>query len=382
MTNASESPLERRLREIETERTAVPFDYDELERVALERLPSASASYVAATAGTGETGRANRREFDRWRIVPRVLRDVSDRSLGVDLFEKTLRSPLLLAPIGGQTKYHEDGELASVRAATELGVPFALSTASSYSIEDVAETDDSNLLFQLYCTSDFDTTVNLLERAERAGYDGILLTVDFQVPRWSPETLSRTNDQLYASSLANLSADSPANSVSDTTADPLARDESLSWEDLSALTEATTLPIYLKGITHPEDARLAVEHGMDGVVVSNHGGRQVDGSIAAITALPHVADAVGADVPVLFDSGVRGGADAFKAIALGADAVFLGRPYLYGLTIAGQRGVYEVVHNVLAELDSVVGLSGYDSIANVDRSAIVDGSSIGSMGFD
>ncbi|RQH02370.1 alpha-hydroxy-acid oxidizing protein [Natrarchaeobius oligotrophus] len=368
----TDSPLYRRKREIETERRAVPLAFDELERAALERLSPDAEAYVTASAGAGETASANRAAFDRFRIVPRVLRDVSDRTLSVELFGETFPYPLMLAPVGGQTKYHEDGELATVRGAADADVPFAVSTASAHTIEAIAdERDDATLLFQLYCTPDREETTELVRRAERAGYAGILLTVDFQVPRWAPETAASTNDRLYESTLANVNSDSDDEGT-DATSDQLPRDESMTWDDLAFLTAATDLPIYLKGVVHPDDARLAVEHGMDGVVVSNHGGRQIDGSIAALTALTDVVDAVDGAVPVLFDSGVRGGADVFKAVALGADAAFIGRPYVYGLTLAGERGVYEVTHNVLAELDSVLGLSGHDSIADVDRSALVD----------
>jgi len=367
---SADSVFERRKREIRAEGTAVPFDFDALERGAADALPDGSYAFAASAAGRGATRRANASDFERWRIVPRVLRDVADRDLSVDLFGRTLDAPVTLAPIGMQTAYDEAGELASARAAAALNVPFALSTPAGYSIEDVAEAvGDAPRYFQLYWTADRDVAASLVSRAEDAGYDAIHLTVDFQTDRWTPETLADTDTGLSTGRLANLETDPVAVRTGEET-EGVGRDESLTWDDLGFIRERTDLPLVVKGIVHPTDARLAVEHGADGIVVSNHGGRQIDGSISTIRALPPIVEAVGDDATILLDGGVRGGADAFKALALGADAVSIGRPYIYGLALAGERGVYEVTHNLLAELDTILGLAGYTDVTEVDGAAL------------
>lgn len=361
MPEDGDSFLARRSAELRENGWTVPFGYEDLEREASESLPRRALENIHATPGLGATARANR-QFDRWEIVPRVFRDVTECSLETELFGQQVPAPIALAPIGRQAIYHPDGERASARAAASLSVPFALSTVSSVSIETVAEEiGDAPRIFQLYWTEDWDLTAELLERAERAGYAAILVTVDFQARRWIPENIADSEAPEFGTANANF-AGNPEE-------DP-AWDKTVTWADLSFLREHTDLPIYLKGIVHPEDARLAVEHGADGIVVSNHGARQTDGSIGTIGALPDVVDAVDGRLPVLFDSGIRCGADVFKALALGADGVFLGRPYLLGLALAGERGVYETVHNYLAELESIVGLAGYTSVDAIDRDVL------------
>ncbi len=357
--------LDERTREIREEDSIVPFEYDELEQLAREELPDRVIDHVFASPGSGATRDANRR-FDDWSIVPRVFRDVSGCSLETELFGMDVAAPVLCSPIGGQATYHEDGELASARAAAELSIPFSLSTAASHSIEPIAETmGDRPRLFQLYWTADWEVTASLLERAASHGYGGIMVTVDFQARRWIPADIV---DPI------TLTDGPPVNLATDPVYEHEERDGlfdlSVSWEDLSFLREHTDLPIYLKGIVHPADARLAVEHGADGIVVSNHGGRQTDGTIGAIEALPDVIEAVDGEVPILLDSGVRWAADTFKALALGAEGVFVGRRYLLGLALAGERGAYETMHNLLAELESLVALSGCTSVDEIDRSLL------------
>ena len=365
---------------------AVPLDYERLRERAREHLPRGPYAYAAGGAGTEDTMRANREAFRRYRIVTRVLRDVSERDLRVDLFGREVAAPLVLAPIGSQQIYHEEGELATARAAADLDVPMALSTGASRSIEDVAAANgDGMRLFQLYWPADWEVAASLVERAEAAGYDGIVLTVDSQLPKWRRRNLRNAYSTRDDAPKAIFESDPVVRDRAEAAGQPLreyidsatglGKDTSLTWEDLDALRRWTDLPVVLKGILAPEDARRAAEWGAEGVVVSTHGGRQIDGEVGALAQLPAVVEAVeavGADTTVLLDSGIRGGADAFKALALGADAVLLGRPYVFGLTIAGQRGVRETVENYLAELESVVGLSGHAAIDEVDRGALVE----------
>ncbi|MFH5798261.1 alpha-hydroxy-acid oxidizing protein [Haladaptatus sp. CMAA 1911] len=361
----------------------LPASPDELADLAREHLSPEAHAYVAGSAGSESTKDENRRAFDRWRIVSRMLRDVSERDLSVEILGRTLPVPVMLAPIGVQSIIHEEGELATARAAADLDVPLVLSSASSETMEDVTdELGDTLGWFQLYWSADRDVTASFLSRAEDAGYEAVVVTLDTPMMGWR----ERDVDHAY---LPFLDGEGVANYLSD----PAFRDAldsppeedmssalwrftetfedpSLSWDDLDFLREHTDLPILLKGILHPDDAREAVERGVDGLVVSNHGGRQVDGAIGALDALPGVVDVVADDVPVLFDSGIRRGADAFRAIALGADAVLLGRPYVYGLAIAGRKGVREVLRNFLADLDLTLALSGHTSFEDVSRAIL------------
>ncbi len=358
--------MEGRVEEIRSGGATVPFGFEALRAAAREALPDRLFRHVRATPGSGSTAAANR-GFDAWAIVPRTFRDVSDCTLGTELFGEQLPSPVMLAPIGRQAVYHPAGETATARAAGRLSVPFALSTVAARSIESVADTmGASPRVFQLYWPQDWEVAASLLERAEEAGYRGILLTVDFQGRRWVPEDVIDEAAPEFGAPLANFRSDPVADYPPDGTGDP-PWDRTASWEDLSALQDRTDLPIYLKGIVHPDDAARAVDHGADGIVVSNHGARQADGAIGAIRALPAVVEAVDGRCPVLFDSGIRHAADAFKALALGADGVFLGRPYLYGLIVNGETGVYETVHNFLAALESLVGMAGCRGLDEVDR---------------
>ncbi|EMA52035.1 alpha-hydroxy-acid oxidizing protein [Halococcus thailandensis] len=361
-----------------------PVRYEELERRAMAAMSEEAAAYVAGGAGTEDTITENRRAFADWRIVPRVLRNVSERDLRVDLFGTELDLPILLAPLGVLSIVHEAGELAVARAAAEHDVPMVLSSASSYTMEEVAEElGETPKWFQLYWSADPDIASSFVERAEHAGYDAIVVTLDTPLLGWR----ERDIEQGY---LPFLDGEGVANYVSD----PAFRDRldvppeenegtalmefvdifgdpSLTWDDLASLRAETDLPLIVKGVLHPDDAERAVECGADGVVVSNHGGRQVDGAIGALTALPGVVDAVG-DVPVLFDSGIRSGADAVKAIALGADAVLLGRPYAYGLALDGEAGVGSVLENFRADLDLTLALAGHTSFDELDRSILLD----------
>src|SRR5688500_3172233 len=375
-------------------------------------------AYVAGGAGTGATMRANRAAFDRWRIVPRMLRDVSERGSRGELFGRTLPAPFLVAPIGVLEMAHREAERAVARAVRGLDVPMVYSSQASVAMEEVTGIlGDSPRWFQLYWSVRDELVESFVRRAEACGCEAIVVTLDTTILGWRTRDLDLgwlpflrgmgiaqyTSDPVFTRLLSE-----PAGDLEQPEPKPnlaalkvlvqLVRNypgpflsalrsgraraavqrfvqiysrPSLTWDDLPFLRERTKLPVLLKGILHPDDARRAVDEGIDGLVVSNHGGRQVDGSIATVEALPGVVEAVDGRVPVILDSGVRSGADIFRALALGANAVLLGRPYVYGLGIAGQTGVEEVIRNFLADFDLTMGLAGCASIGEIGRGAIV-----------
>jgi isopentenyl diphosphate isomerase/L-lactate dehydrogenase-like FMN-dependent dehydrogenase len=311
------------------------------------------------------------------------LRDVSQRDLTVDLFGHTLPAPVLLGPIGVQNIIHPDAEVAVARAAASLGVPFVLSTVSSRPLEEVAHAmSAAPRWFQLYWGKDHELTASLLQRAEKSGYTALVVTLDTAMLGWRERDLQHPYlpfllghglanyfiDPVFCSRLPQSPQADPASAIRLWAT--LFSNTALSWSDLAWLRRQTRLPILLKGILHPDDARLALDHGVDAIIVSNHGGRQVDGAIAALDALPAVAAAIQQKMPILFDSGIRYGADAIKALALGARAVLLGRLYVWGLAIAGEQGVRDVVQNFLADLDLTMGLSGFRSVRELDASIL------------
>ena len=354
------------------EAPAVPVEVAELEERAVAAMDPKAANYVCAGAGSEDTMVANREAFDRRRIVPRMLRDVASRDLSTTVLGTAMPAPLLLAPIGVQKVVHPEGELATARAAAAVGVPMITSTASHFPLEEIAEAGGpvAPRWFQLYWPNDPGLARSFVERAEAAGYGAIVLTVDTFIPGWKPRDLQQAwlpflsgmgvgnyfHDPVFRAALEKAPEDDPGMATGQFLG--VQANPSLSWEDLGQLREMTSLPIVVKGIQHADDAREAVRRGLDGIVVSNHGGRQVDGAIASLDALPTIAEAVGDDLAVLFDSGVRGGADVLKALALGADAVCLGRPYIWGLALDGQAGVEAVLKMVLAELDLTMALCG------------------------
>jgi isopentenyl diphosphate isomerase/L-lactate dehydrogenase-like FMN-dependent dehydrogenase len=355
-----------------------PVSVDELERSAKELLKPQAYDYLAGGAGAEDTIRANREAFRRWRLVPRFLRDVNTRDIGIELFGQRLASPLLLAPIGVQSIMHADAELAVAKAAASLGVPFILSTVSSHSMEDVAAVaGDVPRWFQLYWPRSNALAASFVERAERAGYSAIVVTLDTYLLSWRERDIQHAYlPFMTGEGLSNYLTDPVflAAIGGDPRAHPLRAgeyfaevfsDPSRTWHDLARLRERTSLPIILKGILHPDDARRAVDSGAAGVIVSNHGGRQLDGAIAALDALPGVVEAVGARTTVLYDSGIRRGADVIKAIALGAVGVLLGRPYCFGLAFNGEQGVRDVLLNLLADIDLTLGLLGCTSLGEL-----------------
>lgn len=358
-------------------------DYETLRERAREVMTPQAFDYVDGGAGSGGTLLANRSAFDRWRIVPRMLRGVSRPDLSVDLFGQTLRWPVLLAPIGVQGCIHREAELATARGVAPLDVPMVASTVSSRPLEKIADAMGSvPHWFQLYWSKNHEFVASLLDRAGKKGYGALVVTLDTTQIGWRNRDLENAYLPFFhGEGLGNYLEDPVFRAALDSPpdVDPSAAVEyfasifhrtDITWEDLTFLREHWTGPILLKGILHPDDARLALDHGADGIVVSNHGGRQVDGSVGALDALPGVVDAAGATIPVLFDSGIRGGADAFKALALGARAILLGRPYAFGLAIAGEEGVRDVVHNLLAELEMTAALSGCASMAHIDRDVL------------
>lgn len=363
---------------------AMPVAWNRLEEAAYETMDPGAVGYVAGAAGSESTMRENLRAFDRWRIVPRMLRDVTQRDLSVDVCGTRMPAPVLLAPIGVQSIIHPDAELATARAAASVGLTTILSSASSFNMEEVAEANgDGPRWFQLYWQRDPDVAASFLERAEKAGYSAIVATLDTFMLAWRPRDLQGAYlPFLRATGVANYFSD-PAfrapleRSPEDDQPSAVLRfigmfgNPALTWNDLAWLRDHTRLPIILKGILHDEDARRAADAGVDGVIVSNHGGRQVDGAIATLDALPGIVDAIGDRCTVLFDSGIRCGADAFKALALGARAVLLGRPYTWGLALDGENGVRTVLRSFLAELDLTFALSGYTAPSELSRDALV-----------
>ena len=365
------------------ERPELPVSFAELERQAEEEMPDKAAAYVGAGAGSEDTMRENAEAFRRWRIVPRMLRDVAERDLSTTVLGTSMPSPLMLAPIGVQKIVHADGELGTARAAAALGVPMVVSTASHYTLEEIAEASGEGARwFQLYWPNRADIAESFVRRAEAAGYGAIVVTVDTYIPGWKPRDLQQAwLPFLEGSGNANFFQDpvfraglerTPEEDLGAATGAYLGAyvNPSLEWESLSWLRERTSLPILLKGIQHVDDAREALARGVDGIVVSNHGGRQVDGALASIDALPAIAEAVAGDLALLFDSGIRGGADVFKALALGADAVLLGRPYIWGLALGGQGGVETVLRTLLGELDLTMALAGYTNPGQLSPAAL------------
>lgn len=351
-----------------------PFTTDgtAVEAVAREAMEPDPFGYVAGGAGSGATLAANRAAFDRWRIVPRMLRGASSRDLSTTVLGTTMPAPVLLAPVGVQSIVHPDGELATARAAAALGVPMILSTASSHTIEDVAVANgDGPRWFQLYWPNDNDVTISILQRAKAAGFSALVVTVDTWTLAWRPRDLDRSylpfirgtgtaipfSDPAFRAGLEKSPEEDPQSAVLRWI--PTFTGTDKRWDQLPFLREHWEGPILLKGIQHVADARAAVAAGIDGIVVSNHGGRQVDGALASLDALPEIVAAVGDRVEVLFDSGIRTGADIIKALALGARAVLLGRSFVYGLGLGGEAGVRHAVRSILADFDLTLGLSGH-----------------------
>jgi isopentenyl diphosphate isomerase/L-lactate dehydrogenase-like FMN-dependent dehydrogenase len=360
------------------QRPVLPTDPAGLEEYARERVGAEPFWYAAGAAGNGATARANLAAFDRWRIVPRMLAGATDRTAATTLFGQDLPAPVITAPIGVQGIMHPDGELAVARVAAELGLPMAVSTVSSFPLEEVADANgDGQRWFQLYWPNDEDVCASFLARAEKAGYSTLLVTLDTWLLGWRPHDLDRAylpflsgkglatyfSDPAFRAGLAKPPEEDLFAALLRWL--PMFSGTDKTWDSLGFLREHWDGPIVLKGIQHVDDARRAADAGVDGIVVSNHGGRQVDGAVASLDALPPVVEAVGDRLEVLFDSGVRTGADVLKALALGAKAVLYGRPWVYGLALGGADGVRHVLRCLLADLDLNLALSGNTSLADL-----------------
>jgi len=402
----------------------IPTRWPDLQARAERAMSSEAWAYVHGSSGLETTAEANVDALDAWRIVPRVLRDVSERDLGVTLFDHRYPTPLLAAPVGALEIVDDDADLAIARAAAGLGIPTVLSSQASVPMERVAaEGGGGPLWFQLYWSSSDELVESFIARAEAIGAHAVVVTLDTQLLGWRPRDLDKaflpfirgmgiaqyTSDPVFRRLVAervaaraagtapppeksrvtpsairtlidmtrrypgrfgaNLRSGEPRVAV-ETFLDVFSR-SNLQWSDLAFLRERTKLPIVLKGIQHPDDAKRALDAGIDGIVVSNHAGRQIDGAIGSLDALPGIVDAIAGRAPVLFDSGVRSGVDVFRALALGAAAVLVGRPWVYGMAIAGEEGAREALRNLVAEFDLVLGLSGHRSIAELSPEVLV-----------
>jgi isopentenyl diphosphate isomerase/L-lactate dehydrogenase-like FMN-dependent dehydrogenase len=391
----------------------IPVRWSELIAKAERSMTAEAWAYVHGSAGLETTAEANASAFEDWRILPRVLRDVRDRDLGVELFGHRYPTPLLAAPVGVLELVDPDADLAIARAAASLGIPTVISTQASVPMERIAaEGGGGPLWYQLYWSSDDELVESLVHRAEAIGAHALEVTLDTQQLGWRPRDLDRaylpfirgmgiaqyTSDPVFqrlvaarqASRRAGSAAAAPKVGVTPSAIRTLLglkrrgvpreagevflevfTRQGLTWDDLGFLRERTALPIVLKGIQHPDDARRARDAGVDGIVVSNHAGRQVDGAIGALEALPGVVDAIAGSMPVLFDSGVRGGADVFRALAIGASAVQVGRPWVYAMAIAGEEGAREALRNLVAEFDLTLGLAGHRRIAELSPEDLI-----------
>src|SRR5919197_1894618 len=360
-----------------------PVGADEWEARAAERLESGPFGYIAGGAGAESTLRANREAFERRRLRPRMLGAHTERDISVEVLGTRSPFPFLLAPVGVLSIAHPEGEVAPARAAASAGVPFVLSTAASHSIEEIAEAmGDAASWFQLYWVSNRDVVASLVRRAEAAGYGAIVVTLDTLILGWRPRDLRNaylpfrsgegiaqfTSDPAFRELLAVPPEEDPL--VAAGTMLAMFPNLALSWDDLAWLRELTSLTLLVKGVLTGEDAVRALTAGVEGIVVSNHGGRQVDGAVAALDALIEVRAAVGPEATVLMDGGMRGGADVVKAMALGADAVLVGRAYVYALAVGGEAGVAALIRQLAAETDVTLALMGAGSLAELDASWI------------
>jgi lactate 2-monooxygenase len=400
-------------------RPIIPAQWNELYRAGKEAMSEKAFAYIAGGAGLEKTMEANRRGFDRWQIVPHMLKNVEKRDTSITIFGKKLPSPFILSPIGVLEMIHAEADLAVARAAAAFNIPFIFSNQASVPMERAAAAmGDSPRWFQLYWSKSDELVASLVQRAERSGCDAIVVTLDTTMLGWRPRDLNLgylpfmegkgiaqyTSDPVFMrlveeqlnqpqtleikpkptlraiAGLWKMANAFPGNPFANLFS-PLPRAAvrlfvniysrpSLTWENLRFLREHTRLPIVLKGILHPDDARRAVDEGMNGIMVSNHGGRQVDGAVGAIDVLPDVIQAVGGKIPVLMDSGIRSGTDTFKALALGATAVGIGRPYAFGLALGGEAGVKEVLQHFLADFELNMGLAGCKNVDEIRQTAL------------
>ncbi|KAJ5950449.1 Aldolase-type TIM barrel [Penicillium vulpinum] len=376
------------------QKPSITFNCFEWETLAKGRLSADSYGYVWGSAGTRETDDNNKKAFKKWGIVPSRMVKSDFPDLKTKLFGETYDYPIAMAPVGVQRIFHPDGETASAKAAEKEDVTYILSTASATNIEDVAKANgDGSRWYQLYwpTNENNDITVSLLSRAKAAGYKVLVVTLDTYILGWRPSDLNNAynpfirpddigvaigfSDPVYRRKFEKEHG-KPIEEDLETAATEWAHTVfpgvSHGWEDLKFLQEHWDGPIVLKGIQTVADAKKAVECGVQGIVVSNHGGRQQDGGIASLDVLPEIVDAVGDDLEIIFDSGVRCGADILRALALGAKMVLIGRPYIYGLAIQGEAGVRHVLKSLLGDLNLTLHLSGIKSVSpeHLNRSVL------------
>lgn len=378
MTNITDGDL--LLKNI-TAQAPFPICFADLEKTVAEKIEAGPFGYIRSGAGGEQTLRNNRAAFEKYSIVPRFLKDVSNVQTSINLFGKTYPTPLLFAPVGMNGMVHDEGELAVVRAAKHLNMPYIQSTVSTYALEEVAQAATSaTKWFQLYWSTNEEIAFSMAARAEAAGFEAIVLTVDTVMLGWREEDVRNQfsplklgyargnymNDPVFTATLPDDSFESYVQSVLQNVFHP-----TLNWEHVRELKKCTNLPILLKGILHPEDAKLAIDNGIDGIIVSNHGGRQLDGVIGSLDALPAIAKVVNGQIPIILDSGVYRGMDALKALALGADAVAIGRPFVYGLALEGQQGVEKVMTNLYDELKVSIALAGATSVKGLRNITLV-----------
>lgn len=399
-------------------RSKITPDLHALEALARKRISKKAFAYIAGGAGNESTLDRNREAFEQVRIIPRMLKNVGERTTGIELFGQQVPSPFLLAPVGVLEMVNEEADLAVARAAASLTIPYIFSNQASVPMEVCAAAmQHSPRWFQLYWSKSKDLVASFINRAEACGCGAIVVTLDTTMLGWRTRDLALaylpflegkgiaqyTSDPVFQKMLdepsmtpmvkrritlqtirglvqmvnnypgtgffKKLRSGRPLKAVqtfTNTYTNPYT-----TWEDLKFLRAQTNLPILLKGILHPDDARKAIDFGMNGIIVSNHGGRQVDGSVSTIEMLPKITEVVNAKMPVLVDSGIRGGADVFKALALGATAVCIGRPYVYGLAMAGEVGVREILQNIWADFELTMALAGCQSIRDINRESLL-----------
>lgn len=395
----------------------IKIDPVHLEEAAKAAMSPQAYAYIAGGAGVESTMRTNRNAFEAFKIAPRMLKNVGERDISINLFGKKIPSPFLLSPIGVLEMVHPEADLAVGRAAAQLGLPYIFSNQASRPMEEVASAmGNSPRWFQLYWSKSNELVKSFVQRAEKCGCDAIVVTLDTTMLGWRTRDLELayltflegkgiaqyTSDPIFQQMMDE--ADAQENTKREITWQTLRGLVSMvnrypgkgffkklksgrpikavqkfistysnpctTWDDLKFLREQTKLPILLKGILHPDDARKAVDYGMEGIVVSNHGGRQVDGSVSTFEMLPEIVSAVDGRIPVILDSGIRGGADVFKSLAIGAKAVCIGRPYVYGLALAGEAGVYEVLRNFMADFELTMGLAGCKNVSEITRETL------------
>jgi|SRR5580658_1731357 lactate 2-monooxygenase len=366
-------------------RARVPVGYERLEVAAAQRLSPSAFDYVAGGAGAETTIVANAAEFERWVLRPRMMTDIHERDTRTELFGRPLPAPVLLAPVGALGIVHPAGDLAVARASAATGVPMVASTLTSSTLEEIAAAlGPTQGWFQLYWGPNRDVNLSLVQRAEKAGYSALVVTLDTRYIGWRERDLDNgylpflggvglgnfLSDPVFRSTLAKPPEVDLATAV--VAAIGLIGDPSFTWNDLRFLSERTSMPILVKGILEAEDAIAAMEAGANGLIVSNHGGRQVDGSVPALRSLPAVVAEAGAQIPVLFDSGIRRGGDMAKALAFGARAVLVGRPYVWGLAVDGEAGVRTVLENLLADFDLTMALCGLAKSSEFSRKSLAE----------